>query len=150
MNNLDLIKFLIKGFWENGLIALLKVVFEHWIITFIIVGVISYLCSNSKTAMISWFIIGIFAVYTAIKAVLEIIIEIKKYFHTTNYEDKILIIEIIGGKIFDFSLCVIGVFQVLKIFSHISRITKASSSALSVVDDAASAVSKFIKDMKKF
>ena len=145
----DIIKFLIKGFFENGLISLLKVVFKHWIITFIIIGIISYLCSNPDTSIAAWIIVGIFAIFTAIKSLFEMIIEIKKYFNTTDLEDRIFILKSIGGKIFDFSLCLIGVFQVLKIFSHISRITKASSSVISFADDTASAVSKVLKDMTK-
>ncbi|MBR1754685.1 hypothetical protein IJ732_07610 [bacterium] len=145
----DVIKILIKGFWENGLISLLKVVFAHWIITFIIIGIISFLCSNPDTSVAAWIIIGIFAIFTAIKALFEIIIEIKNYINTTDPEDKKNILKSIGGKIFDFSICLIGVLQVLKIFSHISRITKASSSVISFVDDTASAVSKLLKDITK-
>ena len=80
---------------------------------------------------------------------IEIIVEIRNYFKAINFEEKSLILKKIGGKIFDFSLCLAGVFQVLKIFSHISRVTKASSSVVTFVDDAASAVSKVLKDIAK-
>ena len=53
-----------------------------------------------------------------------------------------------GGKIFDFILCAVGIFQVLRIFTHISRITKSTSSAINVVDDVAGATSKFLNNFK--
>ena len=149
MKIIDFIKNLITGFWKNGFIALCKVVLEHWIISLLVVILITFLCSDSETAIYAWFLIGVFALYSAIKAVIEIIIEIKNYSKADNTEDKNLIIQKIGGKIFDFLLCVIGVFQALKIFSHISRITKSASSALNVVDDVASAISNFLKGLKK-
>ena len=149
MKIIDFIKNLITGFWKNGFIALCKVVLEHWIISLLVVILITFLCSDSETAIYAWFLIGVFALYSAIKAVIEIIIEIKNYSKADNTEDKNLIIQKIGGKIFDFLLCVIGVFQALKIFSHISRITKSASSALNVVDDVASAISNFLKVLKK-
>ena len=145
----SVIKNLILGFWQNGLIALLKVVYKHWIITFIIIGIISYLCADPETSIYAWGIVGFFALITALKALFEMVVEIKNYFKTKNLENKILILKSIGGKIFDFSLCLIGVFQALKIFSHVAKLTKASSSAISLADDAASAVSKVLKDISK-
>lgn len=145
----DFFKNLITGFWKNGFIALCKIVLEHWIISLLVIILIVFLCSDSKTAIYAWILIGIFAVYSAIKAIIEIFIEIKHYIKTENIEEKGRIIQKIGGKIFDFLLCVIGVFQALKIFSHVAKVTKSTSSALNVVDDVASAISKFLKDLKK-
>ena len=145
----DFIKNLITGFWKNGFIALCKIVLEHWIISLLVVILIAFLCSDSETAIYAWFLIGVFAVYSAVKAVIEIFTEIRKYSKTETTEEKTLILQKIGGKIFDFALCVIGVFQTLKIFSHVSRVTKSTSSALNVVDDVASAISKFLKDLTK-
>ena len=149
MKMIDFIKNLIIGFWKNGFVALCKVVLEHWLLSFLIIFFIAYLCSDSKTELYAWFLIGVFALYSAIKAVIEIFIEIKNYLKFNDIESKILILQKIGGKIFDFVLCVVGVFQTLKVFSHISRITKSSSSAISVVDDVASAISKFLKNLRK-
>ena len=149
MKILDIIKNLIIGFWENGFISLCKIVIEQWIISLLIIILIAYLCSNSETAIYAWSLIGIFALYSAIKAVIEIFIEIRNYLKSENIEHKTLIIQKIGGKIFDFTLCVIGVFQALKIFSHVSKVSKSTSSALNVVDDVASAISKFLKDLRR-
>ncbi len=147
---LEIIKNLIIGFWKNGFIALCKIVLEHWILSSLVIIAIIFLCSDSATAIYAWFLIGIFAAYSAIKALVEAFMEIRNYFNSDNEEVKTLTVQKIGGKIFDFLLCVIGVFQALKIFSHVSRITKSTSSALNVVDDVASAISKFLKDLKKY
>lgn len=144
----EFIRNLILGFWKNGFIQLCQIVLEHWVISLFVIILIAYLCSNTETAIFAWFLIGIFAVYSAIKAVIEIIIEIKNYKKSENAECRILILQKIGGKIFDFILCVVGIFQALKIFSHISKITKSATSAVNVVDDVASAISKFLKDLK--
>jgi len=148
MRAIDFCKNLIIGFWKNGFIQLCKIISEHWIISLLIISLIAYLCSNSKTAIYVWFIIGAFAIYCAIKAILEIFIEIIYYINSKNPEDKTLILQKKGGKIFDLLLCVVGIFQALRIFNHISKITKSTSSAVSVVDDVAGAISKFIKDLK--
>ena len=145
----DFIKNILTGFWEKGFLALLKVVLEHWIITFIIIGIICYLCSDPETSFIAWIIIGGFAFITALKAVFDIIVEIIKYFKPKNLEKRSLILQKIGGKIFDLSLCLVGIFQALKVFSHVSRVTKASSSVISFVDDAAGAVSNALKNITK-
>ena len=145
----DFIKNLITGFWKNGFLALCKVVLEHWIISLSVVILIVFLCSDSETAIYAWFLIGIFAVYSALKAVVEIVIETIKYIKSDNTEEKATILQKIGGKIFDFLLCVIGVFQALKIFSHVAKVTKSTSSALNVVDDVASAISKILKDFRR-
>ena len=42
-------KYILIGFWENGLLELFKVVYKHWIATFLIIGIISYLCTNPNT-----------------------------------------------------------------------------------------------------
>lgn len=145
----DFVKNISTGFWKNGFIPLLKTVWEHWFLSLLVVILIAYLCSDAETSHYAWFLIGIFAVYSAVKAVIEIIAEIKNYSKTEKEKDKNLIIQKIGGKIFDFALCVIGIFQVLKIFSHVAKITKSTSSALSVVDDVAGAISKVLKDFTK-
>ena len=142
------IKNLIFGFWEKGLLQLCKVISEHWIISLLVIILIMCLCSDSKTTVFAWLLIGLFAIYSAIKAVIEIFAEIRNYLKSRKLEQKTSILQKLGGKIFDFILCIVGVFQALKFFSHISKITKTASSAVSVVDDVASAVSKFIKDLK--
>ena len=149
MKTLDVIKNLIVGFWENGFVSLCKIVIEHWIISSLIVVLIAYLCSDSETAIYAWFLIGVFAIYSAVKAIIEIFIEIGNYVKTSKIEYKTLVIQTIGGKIFDFLLCAIGIFQALRIFSHISKITKSTSSAINVVDDVAGAISKLIQNLKK-
>lgn len=111
-----IIKNLIAGFWKNGFISLCKIVLEHWIISLLIVIIIAYLCSDIETAIYAWFLIGIFAVYSAIKAIIEAFIEIRNYIRTTDNEYKMLILQKIGGKIFDFVLCVVGIFQAIRIF----------------------------------
>lgn len=145
----DLIKNLIIGFWKNGFLSLCRIVLKHWFISLLVLLLIAFLCSDNETKIYAWALIGIFAVYSAIKAVIEFFIEIKNYKKSENTEQKISTIQKAGGKIFDFALCVIGIFQALSIFSHISKITKSSSSAISVVDDVAGAISKFLKDLKK-
>ena len=144
----DIIKNLILGFWKNGLIALCRVVAEHWIISLLIILLITYLCSNPATAIYAWFLVGVFALYSAVKALIEIFIEIRNYIKSENTEIKPLIIRKIGGKIFDFLLCMIGVLQSLRVFSHTAKITKTASSAVNVIDDVASAISRFLKDLK--
>lgn len=149
MKILDFVKNLILGFWNCGFIQLCRIVLEHWIISLLIVILIAYLCSDSETAIYAWFLIGIFAVYSALKGVVEIFLEIRNYIRTTDSESKTLILQKIGGKIFDLALCIVGIFQALRIFTHVSRITKSTSSAVNVVDDVASAISKFLKDLKR-
>jgi len=146
---INFIKNIIIGFWKNGFVALFKIVLEHWLLSFLIICFIAYLCSDSKTEIYAWFLIGVFALYSAIKSIIEIFMEIRNYLKSNDIECKTLILQKTGGKIFDFVLCVVGVFQTLKVFSHISRITKSSSSAISVVDDVASAISKVLKNLKK-
>jgi len=145
----DIIKNLIIGFWQNGFIALFKIVQEHWIISLSVVILIAYLCSDPETSIYAWLLIGIFAFYSAIKALIEIFIEIRNYIKSNNIDQKTSILRKIGGKIFDFLLCVIGIFQTLRIFTHTAKITKTTSSAINIVDDVASAISKFLKDLKR-
>ena len=149
MKILDIIKNLIIGFWKNGFISLCKIVIEQWIISLLIIILIAYLCSNSETAIYAWSLIGIFALYSAIKAIIEIFIEIRNYIKTKDSKDKTLILQKTGGKIFDLTLCLVGIFQTLRIFSHISKITKSSASAVNVVDDVAGAISKFLENLKR-
>lgn len=149
MKILDFLSNLITGFWKNGLIALCQIVLEHFIISLLVVFIIVYLCSDSETAIYAWFVVGLFAVYSALKAVVEIFLEIRNYRESQVPEHKILIIQKIGGKVFDLALCVVGIFQALRIFTHVSKITKSTSSAVNVVDDVASAISKILKDIRK-
>lgn len=149
MSILDVVRNLITGFWQNGFISLCKVVLEHWILSFLIVVLIAYLCSDPETAFYAWFLVGVFAVYSAFKAVIDIFIELRIYIKTTEEEYKISSLQKIGGKIFDFALCAVGIFQALRIFTHISRITKSTSSAINVVDDVAGAISKFLENLQK-
>lgn len=145
----DFVKNIIFGFWKCGFVQLCRIVLEHWIISFLIVVLIAYLCSDSETAIYAWFLIGIFAVYSALKGIVEIVLEIRNYLKTTSFEYKTESLQKIGGKIFDLALCIVGIFQALRIFTHVSRITKSTSSAVNVVDDVASAISKFLKDLKR-
>lgn len=149
MKLLTIAKNLCIGFWKEGFLSLLKTVLNHWIITFFVILLVTYLCINSKTAIIAWCLIGIFAVYSAVKAVIESISEIKNYLKSQNDNEKLIAINNLGGKIFDFLLCIVGIFQSLKILSHISKISKSTSSAVSVIDDAASAISKVIDNLTK-
>ena len=145
---LDFIKNLVTGFWVNGFLSLCKIVLEHWIISLSVIVLIIYLCSDPETAIYAWVLIGAFAIYSALKAVIEIFLELGNYIKTPYLESKTIILQKIGGKLFDLALCVVGIFQALRIFSHISKITKSTSSAVNVVDDVASAVSKMLKDIK--
>ena len=149
MKMLEIIKNLIIGFWKNGVISLCKIVAEHWIISLLIIILIAYRCSDSETAVYAWFLIGIFAIYSAVKALIEIFIEVRNYIKEADIENKKLILQKTGGKVFDFALCAIGIFQALRIFTHISRITKSTSSAVNVVDDVAGAISKLLENLKK-
>ena len=89
----DFIKNLITGLWKNGFLALCKVVLEHWILSLLVVVLIVFLCSDSETAIYAWFLIGIFAVYSALKAVVEIVIETIKYIKSENTEEKATILQ---------------------------------------------------------
>lgn len=142
-------KNLIFGFWKYGFIPLCQVIIEQWLISLSVIMLIAYLCSDSETAIYAWFLIGAFALYSAIKAIIEIFIEVRNYIKSDNLEAKTLILQKTGGKIFDFALCAVGIFQALRIFSHISRITKSTSSAINVVDDVAGAISKFLENLKR-
>ena len=149
MKKIDFIKNLILGFWKKGFIQLCETVLEHWIISTLIVVLIIYLCSNKETTIYAWFLIGIFAVYSALKAVIEIFLEIRNCIKSVGPEERILSVQKTGGKIFDLLLCVVGIFQALRVFSHISRLTKSASSAVNVVDDVAGAISKFLETLKR-
>jgi hypothetical protein len=142
-------KNLTVGFWKNGIISIFKIVQEHWIISLLIIVLIAYLCSDSETAIYAWVLIGVFAIYSAVKAIVDIIIETRNYTKATTIENRTFILQNIGGKIFDFILCAVGVFQALRIFTHISKITKATSSAVNVVDDVAGAISKILENLKR-
>lgn len=139
-----LIKGLLVGFWKNGFIELLKTILQNWIITSLVIAVIVYLCINPETDFWAWAMIAILAAYSAIKAIIEIIMGICLYQKQSDDDEKLKIVYKIGGCVFDFLFCIVGVFQALKILSHISRITKSVSSAASVVDDVASLISKIL------
>lgn len=149
MKILDIIKNLMTGFWRYGFLSLCKVVSNHWIISIIIVALIAFLCSDSETSIYAWFLIGVFAVYCAIKAAIDIFIGIINYIKTSNVEDKEQTLQITGGKIFDFILCVIGIFQVLRVFTHAAKVTKSTSSAINVIDDISGVISRVLEYLKK-
>ena len=143
------IKLLIYGFYEEGLKVLLKSVLERWISICIILGIIVYLCSNSKTFIYAWIIIGLFALFAVIKAIYEIVLLLIKYVKTNEIKEKENIIMLIGGRIFDIAISAIGVLQAGKILRHSIRIAHAANSAFSLVDDVVAAISKFAKDFFK-
>ncbi len=143
MNNL---KIIIKGIYTKGLQSLFNTIKEQFVVVCIIVITVTCLCANPKTAYISWILIGLFAIITAIKALIEILKELKNI-RTSNNELKEEALLNIGGKIFDFLLSVIGILQARKIIHNSVKIIKSSSSALSVVDDVAEIVSKLFKDI---
>ncbi len=142
-------KLLIYGFYNEGLKTLLKSILERWISVCIILGLLIYLCSNQKTYMFAWIIIGAVALIAVIKAVSEIICLLIKYKKTQNKKEKDNIIEIIGGRIFDISISAIGILQAGKILKHSLRIANATNSAFSLVDDVVAAISKITKDLIK-
>ena len=71
MKNLIVTKNLIIVYWNKGFVALCKNIAEQWIISLLIITLLAYLCSYSKTAICAWFFIVFFALYSAIKAVIE-------------------------------------------------------------------------------
>ena len=107
------------------------------------------MCSSPKTYFIAWLLIGIFAIFSVIKAICEIFLLIIKYKKTAQNEDKEHIITLIGGKIFDIAISAIGVFQAGKILRHSVKIIRAANSAFSLVDDVIAAISKLTKDFFK-
>ena len=107
------------------------------------------MCSSPKTYFIAWLLIGIFAIFSVIKAICEIFLLIIRYKKTAQNEDKEHIITLIGGKIFDIAISAIGVFQAGKILRHSVKIIRAANSAFSLVDDVIAAISKLTKDFFK-
>ena len=140
------VKALLKGFWINGIIALLNAIINSWVIVLITLIVITFLCSYSKTSNITWWIIGFSALYYAIMAIILIIISSIKFIKTEDNVIKINLIEKIGGYIFDFLLCILGLFQVLRYIKHALRVSSTASSAVSLLDDISTLVSKFFKN----
>ena len=108
---LSIIKLLAHGFYKEGIMVLLKSILEHWLSVCIILGLLIYLCSNSKTYLIAWLLIGIVALFAVIKAIYEIILLLIKYKKTTEKEEKNNIIMLIGGRIFDIALSAVGILQ---------------------------------------
>ncbi len=146
---LHIIKFLILGFYNEGLKILVKLVLERWISILIILSILIYLCSNKTTYFYAWIIIGLFAFLAVIKAIYEIILLLIKYKHTNKIEEKNKIIILIGGKIFDIALSAIGIFQAGKIIRHSIKIAHAAGSAFSLVDDVAATISNITKNFFK-
>ena len=144
---LSIFKLLCYGFYKEGIMVLLKSILEHWLSVCIILGLLIYLCSNSKTYLIAWLLIGIVALFAVIKAIYEIILLLIKYKKTTEKEEKNNIIMLIGGRIFDIALSAVGILQAGKILKHSVRIAHAANSAFSLVDDVVAAISKFAKDI---
>lgn len=146
---LHIIKFLILGFYNEGLKILIKLVLERWISVLIILSILIYLCCNKTTYFYAWIIIGLFAFLAVIKAIYEIVSLLIKYKHTNKIEEKNKIIILIGGKIFDIALSAIGIFQAGKIIRHTIKIAHAAGSAFSLVDDVAATISNITKNFFK-
>lgn len=145
----NIIKLLIYGIYSEGIKILVKSILEHWFSVCVILGLLIYLCSSSKTYLIAWILIGAVALFAVIKAVYEIILLLIRYKKTTEKEEKDNIIKLIGGRIFDIALSAIGILQAGKILKHSVRIAHATNSAFSLVDDVVAAISKFAKDIFK-
>lgn len=139
------IKVLIMGFWINGIVALFKSIMNSWIIVTITLILITFLCSYDKTATLTWWVIGISALYYAIMAIILIIISIIKIIKTEDEDTKIFLVRKIGGYIFDFSLCILGLLQVFRYIRHALRVSSSASSAVSLLDDVSALISKFFK-----
>ncbi|MBR2526044.1 hypothetical protein IKE67_06220, partial [bacterium] len=58
-----IIKLLVYGVYKEGIKILVKSVLEHWLSVLVILALLIYLCSNSKTYFIAWIIIGIAALF---------------------------------------------------------------------------------------
>ena len=139
------IKALLKGFWVNGVNALLQAIINSWIFVTITLIAITFLCSYDKTANITWLIIGISALYYAIMAIILIIVSTVKFIKANDEATKLFLIEKIGGYVFDLSLCFLGLLQVFKYLKHALRVSSSASSAVSLLDDVSALVSKFFK-----
>ena len=146
---MHILKLLCYGFYKDGILVLLKSVLEHWFSVCIILGLLIYLCSNPKTYVIAWLLIGIVALFAVIKAVYEIFLLLSKYGKLINTEEKEDIVELIGGRIFDIALSVVGVLQAGKILKHSIKIANATNSAFSLVDDVIAAISRVTKEFFK-
>ena len=140
------VKALLKGFWLNGVVALFNAIINSWVIVLITLIVITFLCSYDKTSNITWWIIGLFALYYAIMAIILIIINSIKFIKTEDNVIKLNLIEKIGGYIFDFLLCILGLLQVFRYIKHALRVSSSTSSAVSLLDDISALVSKFFKN----
>lgn len=139
------IKALLKGFWVNGVNALLQAIINSWVFVTITLIAITFLCSYDKTANITWLIIGISALYYAIMAIILIIVSTVKFIKADDEATKLFLIEKIGGYVFDLSLCFLGLLQVFKYLKHALRVSSSASSAVSLLDDVSALVSKFFK-----
>lgn len=142
-------KLLIYGFYSEGLKALLKSIISSWISVCVILALLIYLCSNTKTYFIAWVLIGVVALFAIIKAIYEIILLLAKYRKATEDKEKENIIVLIGGRIFDIALSAIGILQAGKILRHSVRIAHALNSAFSLVDDVVAAISNVTKNFFK-
>ena len=148
-NYISITKLLIYGFYKKGIVLLIKSLLESWFSVCIILTLLIYLCSNPKTYLIAWVLIGIVALFAVLKATYEIIILLIKYRKTNIYEEKKKIIVLIGGKIFDIILSAVGILQAGKIIRHAVRVANAASSAFSLVDDVIAAISNVTKNFLK-
>ncbi len=108
-----------------------------------------YLCSNSKTYLFAWIIVGTVALFAVIKAVYEIICLLIKYKKTQDKKEKEIIITLIGGRIFDISISSIGILQAGKIIKHSVRIVNSFNSAFGLADDVVAAISNITKNFFK-
>lgn len=144
-----IIKLLVYGVYKEGIKILVKSVLEHWLSVLVILALLIYLCSNSKTYFIAWIIIGIAALFAVIKALYEIFSLVIKYRKVNDDKEKENIIMLIGGRFFDIAISAIGILQAGKILRHSVRIAHAANSAFSLVDDVVAAISKFAKDFFK-
>lgn len=144
-----IIKLLIFGFYREGIKILVKALLKNLFLVICALVLVIYLCINPKTSYISWLIIGLVAFIAAIKAIYEIFTLILKYRKIINLKEKELILIIIGGKLFDFAISIIGIFQAFKILRHTVRIIHAANSAISVIDDVIAAISNATKNFLK-
>ena len=154
MKNLNLAntsKVFLKGFFIDGFWGLCKTIKEHFIYVLVVLCIIIILCVIPKTSILAWIIIAVAAFLSALKAVFEAGVCVFYFFKNYKNEEKSLALDnvrVFGSKIFDLAISVIGIFQAGKIIKHSATIAKSASSTLSVVDDAAAAVTKSIENIK--
>ena len=148
-NSVYIFKLLIYGMYREGIKVLFKSILKNLFLVCLILCLLVYLCSREQTSFVSWLIIGIFAVIAVIKAIYEICILLKRYFHKADEKDKEYIIILMGGKLFDIAISAIGVLQAGKIMRHSVQVANSANSAISLVDDVIAVISKITKDFFK-